>query len=217
MNNMILINGFSDVLDSFYLCDHPITEREFYEVISSVPLDNESEKPVVNVSVLDALLYCNALSKKEGLTPYYYISGTKISVHEESNGYRLPTAEEWIYAGRELIDFDKISDYAWFHEDEIHPVCQKKPSPSGLYDMYGNVWEWSYTPADNSFNDHGGCFKNKAKNIRRQHFGGHKAAGIFTKQENIGFRVARNIPCEKAKVRQRIIVVKKKPNYSSLN
>ncbi len=213
MNNMILINGLPGALDSFYLCDHPTTEREFYEVISSVPIGNESEKPVVNVSVLDALLYCNALSKKEGLAPYYNISGTKVSVFAESNGYRLPTAEEWIYAGRDLMDFDKISDYAWFNgpyvKKEVHTVCQKKPSPSGLYDMFDNVWEWSYTPDDNSFNDHGDSFKNKTKNIRHQYYGEHKASGFFTKQENIGFRVARNIPCEKTKVRQRVIVVKK--------
>ena len=213
MNNMILIKGLPGALDSFYLCDHPTTEREFLEIITSVRQENKSEKPVVNVSVLDALLYCNALSKREGLAPYYNITGTNVSVFADSNGYRLPTAEEWIYASRELMDFDNIHDYAWFQEayvkKELHPVCQKKPSPSGLYDMYGNVWEWSYTPDDNSFNDHGGCYKNKAKNIKHQYCGGHKASGLFTKQENIGFRVARNIPCVKPKEHQRIIIEKR--------
>lgn len=213
MKNMILINGLTGALDSFYLCDHPTTEKEFYEVISPVLQNKDSGKPIVNVSVLDAFLYCNALSKKEGLEPYYNISGTKVSVYRKSDGYRLPTDEEWIFASRELMDFDKISEYAWFHEPyvkkEIHPVCQKKPSPSGLFDMYGNVWEWSYSPDNNSFNDHGGCFKNKAKDIRFQLYGEHKASGLLTRQENIGFRIARNIPCEQAKVCQKITVIRK--------
>jgi formylglycine-generating enzyme required for sulfatase activity len=37
-----------------------------------------------------------------------------------------------------------IKDFAWFKEnsnDEIHEVARKKPSPWGLYDMYGNVYE----------------------------------------------------------------------------
>lgn len=59
MKNMILINGLTGALDSFYLCDHPTTEKEFYEVISPVLQNKDSGKPIVNVSVLDASEYVN--------------------------------------------------------------------------------------------------------------------------------------------------------------
>lgn len=69
--------------------------------------------------------------------------------------YRLPTEAEWEYAcrsGSESDYFfgsqvDKLGDYAWFSSNSdgvTHKVGQKKPNAFGLYDMLGNVAEWTY-------------------------------------------------------------------------
>ena len=75
--------------------------------------------------------------------------------------FRFPTEEEWKFAaragakgeycrlpgGREITE-KTLGEVAWFDENsdhKTHPVGQKKPNAFGLYDMYGNVAEWTST------------------------------------------------------------------------
>jgi len=139
-------------LSSFYIDKHPVTQDEYRRVMKKNPSRwKAGTNPVEQVRWSDAVRYCNARSRLDGLRPCYDLKTWECDF--DANGYRLPTEAEWEYACRAgtktAYSFGnspvKLKDYAWFKENsgkKPRPVAQKRPNNWGLYDMHGNVWEW---------------------------------------------------------------------------
>lgn len=132
----------------FYLKATEVTQGEWQALMGSNPSKFSScgeSCPVEQVSWNDAVAYCNALSRKEGLESCY--DGDRFK-GLSCKGYRLPTEAEWEYAARAGstgATYGGLDAIAWHNGNSggmTHPVGQKMPNAWGLYDMIGNVWEW---------------------------------------------------------------------------
>ena len=158
--------------------------------------------PVACVNWHDGQAYAKWLSNKTG------------------KQYRLPSESEWEYAARAGSsgkwscgdEEGQLGQYAWYEAnsgEKTQPVGTKKPNAFGLYDMHGNVWEWtqdcwneSYTgaPTDNAASTTGNCgqrvgrggsWSGNAVNSRSASRGRDDAA---SRDSFLGFRLARMLP-----------------------
>ncbi|MDR1166004.1 MAG: formylglycine-generating enzyme family protein [Deltaproteobacteria bacterium] len=127
-----------EITTPFYLGKYPVTQKEWKAVMGGNPsFFQGDDRPVEMVSWNDANSFIDKLNQRE-----------------KTHGYRLPTEAEWEFsarAGSTTVYFfgdsqTRLSQYAWHSDnsdEETHPVGEKAPNPWGLYDILGNVWEWT--------------------------------------------------------------------------
>ena len=175
-----------------------------------------SSCPVEKVIWLEAVAYANQVSEREGLTAAYRIDGSSVSRVAGASGYRLLTEAEWEAAARGREGFvysgsDAADSVGWTSSNsgrKTHPVKGLSPNGYGLYDMTGNVREWTWDwyaesygsgvqvdPHGPSSGTHrvtpGGSWYEDASNARVADRGGFAPS---YRSHNLGLRLTRTSP-----------------------
>ena len=189
---------------SFAIGKTEVTQRQWKAVMGDNPSRFVAcglDCPVENVSWKDIAQFIRKLNQKTG------------------QNYRLPSEAEWEYAARgggvaDALFADNntaLDEQAWYIANSRktpRPVAAKKPNAFGLYDLYGNVWEWvedcfhtsyaglptdgtAWTAACNNAQRvlRGGSWSDEVGSLRNR---GHYAPEI--RNLITGFRLARTAP-----------------------
>ncbi len=195
--NMVEVSGIG-----LSVCKYEVTQALWFAVMGNNPSRFKGFKnnPVEKVSWKDCQRFLDKLNalpevKKSGLV------------------YRLPTTEEWEYAcragaignycrlsdGTEITE-ETLGDVACYEANNLggpDPVGMKKPNAFGLYDMHGNVWEWTSTGEDSYRVLCGGCWSNH-KTSYCESSTRYKIKPDY-KDHFCGFRLVRDLPKEREK------------------
>ena len=251
----------------YWLDTTEVTQKDYYEITGKKPVKDTSAYgvgdayPIYNVTWYDAVLYCNAKSKKFGLDTVYTYYGldtnggsvrnaATVIIDYSKKGFRLPTEAEWEYAAREgksTLPFPHESSqgdaesYAWFapnSNNKTHPVAMLKPNSFGLYDIAGNVCEWTGdwkttycldsignsvgAPEDAKTTDKvvkGGAYNSQLYGQSSIHPSARSliyTTVLSTTAEYIGFRCARSVITPVNYVASSIISTSTNPSYSTI-
>ena len=216
-----LISKFSY---DYYIDEHEVTVGEYSQFLGESFDSDEENLPVTDVSFYDAVFFANAKSKAMKLdTAYVYEGKTKssdghivflgnLTTDFSSNGYRLPTEAEWIYAAKKGWDPSKNAWTAENSDYKKHPVCELPKDGNGLCDMAGNVLEWTNdllsdirdssvenfagASSANALNEivvKGGSFRNAAASIQLKNRGDVYTVTPSMHAAYVGFRLVRGI------------------------
>jgi formylglycine-generating enzyme required for sulfatase activity len=202
---------------AFFVGRYPITEHQWS---AAMPAENgEGPRPTTRPVRSSGFLRAAAPSEGFPKTCVSFFDARRFAGELASScwqdglveaPFRLLTEEEWEYACRggttDAYFFGKLPEdglkrHAWYganSRERLHPVGKKLANHLGLYDMLGNVWEWTNSPFARapvpgrpvSYVIRGGAYDNPSRTLRCA-----RRSELLPKEkrEYVGFRIGLTI------------------------
>ena len=181
---MVPVAGHSS---GFFMIGETEVTRELYYKITGTSSSSNLNHPISNVTYPNFASFITQLNYNTNLT------------------FSLPTKDQWLYAakggnlsqGYIYSGSNNPGDVAWYEgnsQGAVHPVKQLAPNELGIYDMSGNVDEYTSTKYSTSYTYSyyrgGGNYKSAASGIKKDYMTYYSTDSSSYTADNLwGFRL----------------------------
>lgn len=175
----IKCKGFRKTIElkDFYISETEVTQELWMSVMGDNPSVHKDSAlcPVENIDLVECLDFVHKLDSISGIN------------------FHIQSYPEWLYVAR-LGCLDANTSYfddgmGWYKENSgntTHPVKQKQPNKLGVYDMIGNVSEWTISGSDPLFFVVGGSYETEKESLS---IDAHEVDHANIKMGSLGLRL----------------------------
>jgi len=149
---MVYIKGKKNknkVISDFYISKTEITVKQYTHFLNLRKPSKLDAQTWINLGEKYQISLKNekfVVNEGQAHFPIRYISWEGAKAYANFYDSELPSEAQWNMVALRIKSNHNLDEYAWTKENSsgsVHEIKTKKPLKDGIYDLWGNVWEWT--------------------------------------------------------------------------